>query len=401
MGRRRRSPRGPPQPPERDRPGEEGDLGPPRQRHQHPRHQARGRPGRARGRGCQGRRPPQGARLGRARDGSAAQACRPRARPPRRGLGPVQEPQGRGPRGRRDAVPPAPGPVRQLLRGLDGRRGDPEASRGVRPRGRVRLAARDHQDRQGPAQDACPEAAQGRQRVPHDDQLAHRHGARRRPGHPAGPASDGPARRWPVRHLGPERPVPPRDQPEQPPQAAARPGRARDHRQQREADAPGGRRLAVRQRPPRPSGDRSGQPPAQVDLGHAQGQAGSVPSEPARQARRLLGPFGHRRRPAAQAPPVRPAQADGARAVQAVRDEAPRRPQPRAEHQVGQAHGRARASRRLGRARRGHHGAPGAAQPRTHAAPSGHPGVRAPAGRGQGDPPAPARLRRVQRGLRR
>ena len=31
-------------------------------------------------------------------------------------------------------------------------------------------------------------------------QLAARHGARLRPGHPAGPAPDGAARRWPVRH---------------------------------------------------------------------------------------------------------------------------------------------------------------------------------------------------------
>jgi DNA-directed RNA polymerase subunit beta' len=53
------------------------------------------------------------------------------------------------------------------------------------------------------------------------------------------------------------------------------------------------------------------------------------------------GPFGHRGRPAAQAAPVRPAQADGARAVQAVRHEAAGRPQPRAEHQERQAHGRA------------------------------------------------------------
>ena len=39
-----------------------------------------------------------------------------------------------------------------------------------------------------------------------------------------------------------------------------------------------------------------------------------------------------------------------------------------------------------GRARRGHPRAPGAAEPRADAAPSGHPGVRAGAGRGQGDP---------------
>ena len=75
---------------------------------------------------------------------------------------------------------------------------------------------------------------------------------------------------------------------------------------------------------------------------HAQGQAGPVPPEPARQAGRLLGPFGHRGRPHPEAAPVRPAQADGAGAVQAVRHEAPRRPGAGPEHQVGQAHGRAR-----------------------------------------------------------
>jgi DNA-directed RNA polymerase subunit beta' len=47
--------------------------------------------------------------------------------------------------------------------------------------------------------------------------------------------------------------------------------------------------------------------------------------------------------PQAEAAPVRPAQADGAGAVQAVRDEAPGRPQPRAETSSRQAHGRASA----------------------------------------------------------
>ena len=158
---------------------------------------------------------------------------------------------------------------------------------------------------------------------------------------------------------------------------------------------------AVRQRPPWPPGHGPRQPSAQVAVRHAQGQAGPVPPEPARQARRLLRPFGHRRRPAAQAAPVRSAQADGARAVQAVRDEAPGRPRPRAEHQVGQAHGRARSPGRVGRPRRGHHRAPRAAQPRAHAAPPGHPGVRAAARRGQGHPDPPARLLGLQRRLRR
>ena len=273
-------------------------------------------------------------------------------------------------------------------------------------RGRGRVAARDHRHRQGPEEGPRAQAAQGRRRVPQDRQQAPGHGARRRPGHPAGPAPDGAARRWPLRDLRPQRPLPPRDQPQQPPQAAARPRRARDHRQQREADAPGGRRLAVRQRPSWSSGHRPGQPAAEVAVRHAQGQAGSLPSEPARQARGLLGPFGHRVGSAAEAAPVRSAQADGARALQAVRDEAPRRPVARAEHQVRQADGRARdvrcpVRRGVGRPRRGHHRAPGAAQPCTHAAPPRHPGLRAPADRGQGHPDPPARLLGVQRRLRR
>ena len=44
-----------------------------------------------------------------------------------------------------------------------------------------------------------------------------------------------------------------------------------------------------------------GQPPAQVAQRHAQGQAGPLPPEPARQARGLLGPLGDRGRPRAAA----------------------------------------------------------------------------------------------------
>ena len=52
-----------------------------------------------------------------------------------------------------------------------------------------------------------------------------------------------------------------------------------------------------------------GQPQAEEPVRHAQGQAGPLPPEPARQARRLLRPLGHRRRPGAEAAPVRPAEA--------------------------------------------------------------------------------------------
>ena len=51
-------------------------------------------------------------------------------------------------------------------------------------------------------------------------------------GHPARPAAHGPARRRPFRHLGPQRPLSARHQPQQPPQAAPRAGRPRDHHPQ-------------------------------------------------------------------------------------------------------------------------------------------------------------------------
>ena len=74
---------------------------------------------------------------------------------------------------------------------------------------------------------------------------------------------------------------------------------------------------------------------------------------------RLLGPFGHRHRPDAEAPPVWTSEADGSRALQAVRDEAAGRPGARPEHQVSKAHGREATSPGLGRARGRHQGAPG------------------------------------------
>ena len=134
---------------------------------------------------------------------------------------------------------------------------------------------------------------------------------------------------------------------------------------------------------------------------HAQGQAGPLPPEPARQARGLLGPLGHRGRPVAAAAPVRAAEAHGARAVQAVHHGPARRAQGGAEHQGRQEDGRLDDPRGVGRARGGHPRAPGAAQPRADASPPGHPGVRAGARRGQGHPGPPARLPRVQRRLRR
>ena len=58
-------------------------------------------------------------------------------------------------------------------------------------------------------------------------------------------------------------------------------------------------------------------------------------------------------------------------------------------------------ARGLGHPRGGDPRAPGDAEPRADPAPSGHPGLRAGADRGQGHPAASAGLHRLQRGLRR
>ena len=392
----------------RDRPARGGArrVARPRQRPlpQDRRPDVEGRRQGARGLGAQGARgvpgragAPQGRRRG----------DRGARRDPAAGVRAVQGDQAQGRRGRRAALPRAARPLRlrlglrRLLRRRHGRRGDPRAPAARGPRQPRARPARDDQDLQGPAPAARDQAPQGRVGVPRVRQQAGLDGARRDPGHPAGAAPDGAARRRPLRDQRPQRPLPARDQPQQPPQAAARSGRARDHRQQREADAAGGRRRALRQRPPRPRRHGPGQPAPEVALRHAQGQAGPLPPEPARQARRLLRPLGDRVGPDAQAAPVRPAQADGARALQAVHHEPARRAQGRAEHQGGQEDGRLDGARGLGRPRGGHRRAPGAAQPRTDAPPPGHPGLRADPGRGQGHPGPPARLPRLQRRLRR
>ena len=220
----------------------------------------------------------------------------------------------------RGRVPQGAGRVRRgQLHRQDRRRGDPRHADRARPREarrrpppgdrRVDLGAEAEEARQ------APQAGRGvhriRQQAGVDD---HDGGA----GDPAGPASARPARRRPLRHVRPQRPLSPRHQPQQPPEAADRAARAGHHHPQREAHAAGGRRRAVRQRPPRPRHHRRQQASAEVALRHAEGQAGPLPPEPARQARRLFRPLGDRGRPGAEAAPVRPAEEDGARAVQAV-----------------------------------------------------------------------------------
>src|ERR1700720_4252902 len=90
----------------------------------------------------------------------------------------------------------------------------------------------------------------------------------------------------PLRHVGPERSLSPRHQPEQPVEEADGAEGARRHHPQRKAHAPGSGGRAVRQRPARPRAARREQPAAQIAVRHAQGQAGALPPEPARQARR-------------------------------------------------------------------------------------------------------------------
>ena len=92
----------------------------------------------------------------------------------------------------------------------------------------------------------------------------------------------------------------------------------------------------------------SQQPPAQVADRHDQGQAGPLPREPARQARRLLGPLGHRRRPRTAAAPVRSAQEDRPGAVPAVHHPPAQGAGPRRHHQVGQEDARTQGRRRSG-----------------------------------------------------
>ena len=106
------------------------------------------------------------------------------------------------------------------------------------------------------------------------------------------------------------------------------------------------------------------QPPAEVAVRHAEGQAGPLPPEPARQARRLLGPLGHRRRPVPEAAPVRPAEEDGARALQALHLEEAGGARHRLVDQGRQEVRREGAPGGLGHPRGRHQGAPGAPQPR-------------------------------------
>ena len=307
-----------------------------------------------------------------------------------------------GPAPHRRDVPRRARAVRGRLRRPHGRGGDPRAAADHGPRGRDRegaVGARD--DRLGSPHEEAHQAPQAPGRSQEFRQQAGMDGAQGAARAAAGASPARAPRRRAVRHLRPERPLPAGHQPQQPAEAPARPQRARDHRAQREADAAGVGGRPPRQRPPGARHHRLEQAGPEVARGHDQGQAGALPPEPARQAGRLLGKVRDRGRADPEAPPVRPAQEDGPRAVPAVRVREARDARARDHHQGREE---ARGARRPGGV--GHPGggdprAPGPAQPRPHPAPPRHPGLRARARRRQGDPAPSPGVRRVQRRLRR
>ena len=270
------------------------------------------------------------------------------------------------------------------------------------PRRRGRDPARDHPQRQGPAQDPCAQAAQGRRRVPEHPQLAARHGAGLRPGHPAGPAPDGAARRWPLRDqsdlndlyrrvinrnnrlkrlidLGaPEIIV----NNEKRMLQEAVDALFDNGRRGRPVTGPGNRPLKslsdmlkgkqgrFRQNLLGKRVDYSGRSVIVVGPRLKLHQCGL----PKQMALELFKPFVMKRL----------VDLNHAQNIKSAKRMVERQ----------------RAGR-VGRPGRGHQRAPGAAEPRADPAPPGHPGLRAAAGRGQGDPDPPARLYGVQRRLRR
>ena len=158
-----------------------------------------------------------------------------------------------------DKVAQAPGGARpRRPQGRHGRRGHPRAAARHGPRlAGPRSARPDARGDVGPEAQEDRQAPQGHRGVPQVRQPAGVDDPRGRAGHPAGAAPAGAARRRPLRDLGPQRPLSPRHQPEQPAEAADGPEGARDHHPQREADAAGGGGRALRQRPPRPRHHRA------------------------------------------------------------------------------------------------------------------------------------------------
>ncbi len=213
----------------------------------------------SRGRGCQGRRAPQGARGCRARDEAVARPRPARDRPSRRGVEPLQEPQGPGPEGDELLYRER---VTASARTSTGRwcRSAAEAPGDLRPRGGGRAPPRDHPYRQGPEEDPCawqPKVAPRSCRPATALRAwcstagAESHPADLRPTRAVG--------RWPLATSDLNAPVPPRDQPRRTAWCALLDLGASPeiYREQREAHAPGGRRRFFDTRPPWSPGSRA------------------------------------------------------------------------------------------------------------------------------------------------
>ena len=132
------------------------------------------------------------------------------------------------------------------------------------------------------------------------------------------------------------------------------------------------------------------------------GKQGRFRQNSARQARRLLGPFGHREsdRPAS----LHQCGLPKMMALELFKPFVMKRlvdPKSSAEHQDGEAYGRDVASAGVGRSRRRHQGAPGHAQPCTHACTVSASRPSSPCSSRARHPAPPAGLHRLQRRLRR
>ena len=103
--------------------------------------------------------------------------------------------------------------------------------------------------------------------------------------------------------------------------------------------------------------------------------------------------------PGVETAPVRFAQEDGARTVQAVHLQPARAGRALHHRQGRKGNGGAAGSGGVGHPRRSHQGPSGSAEPRSNASPPGNPGVRAGARGRQGHQDSSAGLHRVQRGL--
>ena len=148
-------------------------------------------------------------------------------------------------------------------------------------------------------------------------------------------------------------------------------------------------------------GARLEQPAAEVADRHDQGQAGPFPRKPAGQARRLFRPQRDRRRSEPAPAPVRLAEEDRARIVPAVHHPPAEGTRPCRHDQERQEDARAQGRGSLGHSRGSDPEPSRDAESRSHAAPHGHPGVRADAGRRQRHQAASAGVQRLQRRLRR